>query len=156
MNLMQLITNPVIVIAIISFVNVVLQTLISKKFMDPKKLKQLNEELKEYTSALEAAKKAGDKKLLKQLEKKEKYVSSLQSEITKATTYQMLLSLALTLIVFYMLSYLYKPQVPVAFIPTFLIFPSKDSNFVSLDYILWFIISSIFFSVIVRKLLGMS
>lgn len=153
---MQLITSPVVLIAIISLINVVLQTLISKKFMDPKKLKKLNEELKEYTSALDAAKKSGDKKLLKQLEKKEKYISSLQSEVTKATTYQMLLSLALTFVVFYLLSYLYKPQVPVAFIPTFLIFPSKDSNFISLDYILWFMVSSIFFSIVVRKILGMS
>lgn len=153
---MQFVISPVIVIAIISFINVVLQTLISRKFIDPKKLKQLNEELKEYTSAIDAAKKAGDKKLLRQLEKKEKYINSLQSEVTKATTYQMLLSLALTLVVFYLLSYLYKPQVPVAFIPTFLVFPSKESNFVSLDYILWFMVSSIFFSVIVRKLLGMS
>lgn len=153
---MQPITSPVIIIALISLINVVLQTLISKKFMDPKKLKQLNEELKEYSSALDAAKKAGDKKLLKQLEKKEKYIHSLQNEVTKATTYQMLLSLVLTFIVFYLLSYLYKPQLPVAFIPTFLILPSKDSNLISLDFILWFMVSSIFFSIVVRKLFGMS
>jgi len=154
LDLVQLVTRPIVVVAVVSFVNVVLQTLISKKFTDPNKLKQYSEELKEYTAALEAAKKSKDKKLLKQLEKRKKYISTLESEIRRSTTYQLIVSLILSLAVFYLLSYLFKPGEPIAFISTYLIWP--PSEIVKLDFILWFIISSFFFSIVVRKIFGLS
>jgi len=130
------------------------QTVISVKIGDPKKLRELQGQLKDYLSDLEAAKKSSDKKLLKQMEKKKKYMDTLQSEVSNATMKMTMLSSVFALLIFAGLYYLFNPEQGIAYLSTYLW--EAGSGLVNLTIIYWYIVSSFYFSTIVRKLMRVS
>mgnify|MGYP001035185959 CR=1 FL=1 len=130
------------------------QTVISVKIGDPEKLRELQGQLKDYLSDLEAAKKSSDKKLLKQMEKKKKYMDTLQSEVSNATMKMTILSSVFALLIFAGLYYLFNPEQGIAYLSTYLW--EAGSGLVNLTIIYWYIVSSFYFSTIVRKLMRVS
>jgi len=130
------------------------QTVISVKIGDPEKLRELQGQLKDYLSDLEAAKKSSDKKLLKQMEKKKKYMDTLQSEVSNATMKMTILSSVFALLIFAGLYYLFNPEQGIAYLSTYLW--EAGSGLVNLTIFYWYIVSSFYFSTIVRKLMRVS
>jgi uncharacterized membrane protein (DUF106 family) len=130
------------------------QTFISVKTVDPRKLQTLQAELRDYFSDLEAAKKSSDKKLLKQIEKKKKYMDSLQSEVSNSTLKMSLFTMVFALAIFVGLYYLYKPGESVAFLSTYLW--DETAGAIKLDYLWWYVVANLFFSTVVRKIMGVT
>jgi len=140
-----------LVATLASLIGAIGQSVISMKTVDPQKLKTLQGELKDYFSDLEAAKKSSDKKLLKQIEKRKKYMDSLQSEVSNATLKMSLFSMFFVFAIFYGLNYLYQPDENVAFLSTYLL--NEADGLLKLGYYYWYIISAMFFSIVVRKIM---
>ena len=145
--------TSLMIITFASLVGAIGQTIIYLKTVSPEKLKTLQGEVRDYFSQLEAAKKSSDKKLLKQLEKKKKYMDSLQGELSSATMKQSLLSMVFALLIFYGLYNVFKPGQEVAFLSTYFLTPDGIQT---LDFILWYALSSLFFSLLVRKIMRVS
>jgi len=145
--------TSLMIITFASLVGAIGQTIIYLKTVSPEKLKTLQGEVRDYFSQLEAAKKSSDKKLLKQLEKKKKYMDSLQGELSSATMKQSLLSMVFALLIFYGLYSFFKPGQEVAFLSTYFLTPDGIQT---LDFILWYALSSLFFSLLVRKIMRVS
>lgn len=146
------IPTSMLFVLLASLISSIGQLVIAVKSVDPKKLKDLQTEIKEYFSELEAARRSSDKKLLRQLEKRKKYMDSLQSEVSKATMKRSLLSMAFTLSIFAILYYMFKPGVDMAFISTYFI-TNQSRKVQGLDFILWYAVCSLFFTLIIRKIM---
>ena len=129
-------------------------TFLSVKISDPEKLKKLQQETKDYREQLEAAKKASDTKVLKSLEKRKKYIEMLSNETSSALLKQTLASLAITLVAFYLMLWLIPQGTTVAYMSTYLWNP--QDGLVSLDSVLWFVVTTSYFSLMTRKVFGLA
>jgi uncharacterized membrane protein (DUF106 family) len=127
---------------------------LSVKITDPEKLKKLQQETKDYREQLEAAKKASDTKVLKSLEKRRKYIEMLSNETSSALLKQTLASLAITLVAFYLMLWLIPQGTTVAYMSTYLWNP--EDGLIALDSVLWFVVTTSYFSIVTRKLFGLA
>ena len=129
-------------------------TLLSVKISNPEKLKRLQQETKDYREQLEAAKKASDTKVMKSLEKRKKYIEMLSNETSSALLKQTLASLAVTLVAFYLIMWLAPQGTTVAYISTYLWNP--EDGLVGLDSVMWFVVTTSYFSILSRKVFGLA
>jgi len=134
--------------------NATVNTFLSVKISSPEKLRRLQEEVKDYREQLEAAKKASDTKVMKSLEKRRKYIDTLSNEVSSATLKQTLASLAITLVAFYLVMWLIPQGSPVAYLSTYLWNP--QDGLASLDPVLWFMVTTFYFSIVSRKVFGLA
>ncbi|HYA21684.1 MAG TPA: EMC3/TMCO1 family protein [Thermoproteota archaeon] len=134
--------------------NSVGNTLLSAKITDPEKLKRLQQETKDYREQLDAAKKASDMKVMKSLEKRKKYIEMLSNEISSALLKQTLASLAITLVAFYLVLWLIPQTDMVAYVSTYLWNP--EDGLIGLNSVYWFVVTTSYFSIVSRKVLGLA
>jgi uncharacterized membrane protein (DUF106 family) len=150
---MDFVTSLLIVTAA-AFINATANSLIAVKIQNPAKLKELQQQVKDYREQLEAAKKVSDTKLLKSLEKRKRYIDTLSNEVSSATLKQSLASISVTIVSFYLMLWLVPAGQTVALISTHLLNPGD--GLIKLDTVVWFMVSTIFFSTATRKLFGLS
>lgn len=135
-----------------AFINAMANSLISLKIQDPEKLKELQQQVKDYREQLQAAKKVSDTKILKSLEKKKRYIDSLSGDVSSITMKQTLASVAITIVTFYLMLWLIPADRTIAVLSTVLLNPSD--GLIQLNTVYWFMISTFFFSTASRKLFG--
>jgi len=146
--------SSLLLVTFLALVNAIGNTLVSAKIYRPENLRKLQEEVKEYKEQLEAAKKISDAKLMKSLEKRKIYIDTLSKEVSQATLKQTLASLAITLVTFYSMIWLLPQGTVVAVVSTHLW--NVQEGLIKLDYVLWFMLSTIFFSTATRKAMGIT
>lgn len=130
--------------------------LLRLKFANPQEYAKFQEELKNYNSDRERAKKTGDKKLYAQLRKQEKRISQIQTKMMKGQLINMVVFMVLFFAIWQILgSYLMDKTV--AYSPFFIPFITVDrGTFYEMPIFFWYMICSFFSSTLLQHFLGIS
>ncbi|MEM2920686.1 MAG: EMC3/TMCO1 family protein [Candidatus Bathyarchaeia archaeon] len=141
-----------LVIVLVSFLMSLVQTLLNIKFANPRLVKEISQEVKSFKTELESAKKLGDKRALRALEKRAAYMKQREDKLSSMQLRLTLFSFATSLTVFWALSFFLKLSANAAVLPASLLW---GSDFTPINALLWFLISSLYTSIMVRRAFGL-
>lgn len=144
-----------LVFGVSSFMSIA-SILLRLKFANPQEYAKFQEELRNYNSDRERAKKTGDKKLYAQLRKQEKRISQIQSKMMKGQLINMVVTIVLFFAIWQILgSYIIDKTV--AYSPFFIPFITVDKGtFYEMPIFFWYMICSFFSSTLLQRIFGIS
>jgi len=141
-----------LVVVLVSFAMSFVQTMLNIKFANPKLVREISQEVKGFKTELESAKKLGDKKALRALEKRAAYMKQQEEKLSSMQLKLTSLSFATSLAVFWALSFSLRLTDNAAVLPAPLLWGSDPT---SINTLLWFLISSVYMSLLVRRAFGL-
>lgn len=140
-----------LLVTLLSLGSSIIQTILTVRFANPKILKSIGAEIKSYKEEQQTAKKLSDKKMLKALEKRAPYIRQRESRISSMQMRLLVSGVGVSLIVFWLATALFGMSTIIAIIPASAI-QGKDP--IEVNVLVWFTISTLFFSTITRKVTG--
>lgn len=139
-------------IVVVAFGMSLLQTLLNIRFANPKLVKEISQEIRSFKAELQSARKLGDKRALRTLEKRAAYMRQREEKLTSMQLRLTLLSFATSMAVFWALWITLRMSVDAAVLPAPLLW-GKDST--PVNALIWFLISSVYASMVVRRAFGL-